>query len=215
MQNRKLSGLALAGLTGLVALAHAGVALAQVSTANAHMFWDPLAVVGQSTLHRSAEGLKARFKVNADASDPDRVLTLWFIVFNHPAECASSPCSPADIENPATGGDFLYGGGIITTGKKADFGGSIATGDTSGSGFVEFGAPALALGVIDPFGAEVMLALHSHGPAGSGAFLKDQISSYLGGCFEFLGAGGFATGPDDVPDEVGECSTTIFSIHQP
>lgn len=186
------------------------------SKANAHYWWDAEAVVGQSTLTRSDDGLKASFKINAGATDNDRVLTLWFIVFNTPEGCFTSPCTPADLFNPEAAGDFLYGGGIITTDRKAQFGGSIAVDDPSGSGFVEFGVPAeLVPGVTDPWGAEVMLAIHSHGPAGSGDFLKYQISSFLGGCDEFLGPDGFASGPQDVPDEEGECSTFIYSIHQP
>lgn len=206
-------------LSVVAAIAIAGISIPlfadSVTRANAYHWWNPNAVVGQSTLHRSADGLKATFKINANATDADSVITLWFIVFNTPEGCFTSPCTVADVENPAATADFLYGGGIVTTANKAEFGGSLAAGDTSGSGFIEFGIPGAAVGLTDPHGAEVMLALHSHGPAGSGTFLKDQISSFLGGCFEFLGPGGFAAGPEDVPDEVGECSTYLYSIHQP
>lgn len=220
-----------AGLTAATLPAHAD----GTSVANAHHTWNDRAVVGQSVLHRSEEGLKAEFKVNANATDPDRVVTLWFIVFNTPEGCATSPCTQADIMNPFATADFLYGGGIVTTGSKAELGGSVATGDNSGSGFFELIAffevlEELVPGFVSPFpddfqppglddasGAEVMLALHSHGPAGSGLFLADQISSYLGGCFGLPQGDdfGFATGPDDVPEEGGECSTVILSIHQP
>ncbi len=187
------------------------------SRANAHHMWDPYSVIGQSMLYRSEDGLKANFKLNANATDNDRVITLWFVVFNSPENCLTTPCGVADLSalSPAQG-DFLYGGGIITTENKAEFGGSIATGDKSGSGFNELGQSFLAVGVTDPENAEVHLLLHSHGPSLSGEDLAYQISSFLGGCEVFLGnADGFAQGPQDVPDEPGECSTHIFSIHFP
>lgn len=187
-----------------------------VSKAPMFNWWNGEAVVGQTVLHRSADGLKAGIKINAGYTDNDRVLTLWFMVFNTPEGCAGSPCTVNDLGNPDAGADFLYGGGIITTQKKAQFGGSLATGDVSGSGFIEFGVPPEAVpGLIDPMNAEVLLALHSHGPSASGEDLKMQISSFLGGCAVFLGDGGFAGGPEDVPDVPGECSTIMYSMHQP
>ncbi len=65
----------------------------------------------------------------------------------------------------------------------------------------------------DPFGAEVVLARHSHGPAATGTALVDQLSSFLGGCTTFDGPDGFASGPEDVPDAPGECSTITRSLH--
>ena len=186
-----------------------------ISKANVHWWWNPNTVVGQSLLFRTPDGLKATFTIHSKQLRPDRVMTLWFIVFNSPENCFTSPCTEADVGNPDTAGDFLYGGGNVTTTRKVELGGNLAAGDVSGSGFIEFGADFLALGVIDPMTAEVMLALHSHGPSGSGADLAAQISSFLGGCDVFLGPGGFASGPEDVPDEHGECSTIMRAIHQP
>jgi hypothetical protein len=209
----------------LVALLVAtGIAMAGLATdaradgaskALMHNWWDPLTVVGQTELHRSDDGLKANVKLNADFIDPDRAFTLWFIVFNTPEGCLSSPCTVADVFNPSANADFLYGGGITTPRNKAEFGGSLAVHDDTGSGFLEFDPPGPALGLTDPWNAEVMLAIHSHGPAGSGALLAWQISSFLGGCAEFLGPDGFAAGPEDIPDEAGECSTIMYAIHQP
>ncbi len=68
-----------------------------------------------------------------------------------------------------------------------------------------------AMPLMDPFEAEVVLALHVHGPKQQGKILKEQISSYLGGCEAFLGSDGFATGPGDIPNEKGECSTVQIS----
>lgn len=185
------------------------------SDAAVYNFWDPIEVVGRSSLERNVDGLKARVKINASNTQSTHVYTLWFVVFNTPDGCATSPCSVADTFNPGANADFLFGGGTVTTDNKVEFGGSLATGDTSGSGMNEIGFPGLALGLTDPFNAEVMLAIHSHGPAGSGEVLAAQLSSFLGGCEVFLGPQGFAAGPQDVPDEAGECSTIMYSVHQP
>lgn len=182
---------------------------------NVHPWWDAQKVVGRSMLQRSQDGLKVGVRIFSRSIEPDTVLTMWIMVFNTPGGCATSPCSVLDLENPAANADWLYGGGIVTSGSLVLFGGSLGRDDDSGSGWIELGFPDFAMGVTDPENAEVMLAIHSHGPAGSGSWLKNQMSSYLGGCLTFLGPGGFASGPEDIPDEVNECSTIYYSIHQP
>lgn len=185
------------------------------SRSNVYQWWDPQRVVGRSFLHRTEDGVSATIKFFSTLNQPNHVYTFWFLVFNAPENCGTSPCTPLDIENPAAEADFLYGGGIVTGGRQVSLGGRLARDDTAGSGFIEFGFPEFALGLTDPMNAEIMLAVHSHGPAGSGDWLKSQISSYLGGCMTLVGPGGFASGPGDVPDEIGECSTIFYSIHQP
>jgi hypothetical protein len=71
-----------------------------------------------------------------------------------------------------------------------------------------------AVGLLNPLGAEVLLMLHAHGPAATGQLLKSQISSFLGGCDEFLGPDGVADGPEDMPVSAGQCSTVQVSAHQ-
>jgi hypothetical protein len=143
---------------------------------------------------------------------------MWFIVFNNPAAC-EGPCDAPDLFNPAVQGDFLLAGGhVIGASGMANFGGHLSVGDASGSGHIEIGNSAGAVGLINPYGAEVRLALHSHGPAQRGKTLKSQLSSFLGGCTVFPLNGdafGGAEGPGDLPDAVGECSTVQYSVHMP
>jgi hypothetical protein len=68
--------------------------------------------------------------------------------------------------------------------------------------------------LIDPYKAEIVLAIHRHGPALQGQQLKHQLNSFSGACVNFIGPDGFAASPEDVPDQVGECSTIQFSRHQ-
>jgi hypothetical protein len=80
-------------------------------------------------------------------------------------------------------------------------------GDISQSGLAEAGLGP-AVGLLDPFAAEIHMAIHSHGPAVPGRTLKAQLSSFLGGCQVLLEE-------PDFPDQVGECVTFQSSIHLP
>lgn len=188
---------------------------ARNSSSQASWWWDGRQVVGSSKLNRGKSGINARFQ--ATGLPAGQAVTLWYIIFNNPAGCATSPCSvPADVFNPDAEADFLWGGGhVVGASGNATFAGRLKVGDTSGSGMNEIGFPELAIGLTDPNGAEVLLALHSHGPALTGQALKDQLTSYTGGCDLFVGPDGFAAGPSDVPDQIGECSTIQRSLHQP
>lgn len=184
------------------------------STTDAFWIWDPTDIVGEATLVRTQSGISASW--NSLGLTPGDAVTMWFVVFNNPAACATTPCNSPDLFNPDVQGDFLVAGGhVIGASGMANFGGHLSVGDAAGSGHIEIGS-GLAVGLTNPFGAEVHLLLHSHGPALSGQTLKSQISSYLGGCTGFNGnMFGVALGPGDVPDAVGECSTIQASVHMP
>jgi hypothetical protein len=178
--------------------------------------WDASAVTGTSTLTRTDTGISAVLHTSELLAG--HAMTLWFIVFNNPSACGSSPCSIEDLLlNPAVQGDFLIAAGHVVGGNgQAVFGGALQVGDIRGSGWIELGNPDRAVGLIDPRHAEIHLAVHSHGPALTGEELKAQISSYTGGCETFLGNQyGIAQGPQDVPMAPHECSTIQASVYQP
>lgn len=185
------------------------------SEKNIYWWWDTTEPVGEAKLIRTNSGLKAVF----DTSElpPGQAVTLWFIVFNNPEYCAYDPCRPPfDLFTPGVEGDFHFASGrVVGKDGEAKFKGKLKVGDTSGSGRVELGIDD-GVGLIDPYKAEVLLAVHSHGPALTGQALKKQLSTFTGGCEVFLDPNnnGFANGPEDVPDAVGECSTIQFSLHQ-
>lgn len=190
------------------------------SRAPVFWIWDDSIVTGESKLVRTPNGISAVF--HTSGLQPGHAMTLWFIVFNNPSACASTPCSVADTVNPATGFDFLAGGGHVTgNGARTTIGGHLAAFDNAGSGHLEynetFGTEYPAVGLTSPYSAEVHLAIHSHGPAQTGQTLVEQISTFLGGCvLPFLGdEAGFATGFQDIPLNDGECSTIQYSVHQP
>lgn len=200
-------------IAGLVGLGSApALAGDHVSRADVHWLWDPATPIGNSKLVRSPNGISADY--HSDWLYPGHAMTLWFIVFNNPAACANRPCQLGDFFNPDAMADFLVGGGVVTGQGRTTVGGHLGVGDASGSGFPEIGLPFLARGLTNPMGADVILALHSHGPKRRGQDLVAQIGSYTGGCDLFLGPDGFAAGPADVPVNDGECSTISLASHQ-
>jgi len=217
-RGRMLAALILAAVTATITATAASATSGAQSTHPVFWTWDPTTPVGSATLIRTDGSLSATD--HSSGIPAGQAVTLWFIVFNNPAACANDPCNIVDlIFNPAAQGDFLVGGGRVTGGSQTNLGGALQVGDTSGSGFIEIGMPGRAIGLTNPRGAEVHLALHSHGPAVAGPTLRDQINSFTGGCQVFLGNGGFpgsgiADGPEDVPDAVGECSTLQASVHR-
>jgi hypothetical protein len=193
---------------------------ASVTHSNVYWWWDLEQPVGTSTLIRNDSGITAVLETSGLPSG--QAVTLWFIFFNRPENCDSDPCAAlevapnellADLFAAEVGADFHFGSGNVIGGSgRAAFGAHLAVGDVDGSGRVEIGLDT-GIPLLDPANAEVLLALHSHGPKLQGTALRDQISSYLGGCQTFLGVDGFATGPADVPTDQGECGTIQFSLH--
>jgi len=208
-----LGTLTIAG-AGSLALDAQGNGAGERTTSPVYWTWDSATVLGESAVVRNENGVSGVFQTsNLPAGG---AVTLWFGVFNNPAACATHPCTPADADNPAVQADFLWGGGhVVGASGKGTFAGYLPVGDVSGSAFIEFGIPQAAVGLLDPWNAEIILLLHSHGPALTGQTLKYQLTSFLGGCDVFLGgADGFADGPGDIPTDVGQCATFQTSTHQ-
>jgi hypothetical protein len=203
-----------AAVSALMAL-NTGAALADGSVqTEAPVFWtyDFANPVGNSQLIRTPEGVTGVLQTTGLPAG--HAVTLWFVFFNAPEQCATRPCQASDMA--IADGDFHFAAGQVTGSGKVTFAGHLQANDISGSGILETGmGPGTAL--TNPYGAEIVLALHSHGPKMRGLRLKDQISSYLGGCeLPFLGDDiGFATGPQDIPTAFGECSTIQVSVHAP
>jgi hypothetical protein len=176
--------------------------------------WDFSTVVGQSRVVRTADGLNVSMQTST--LPPGQAVTLWIGVFNNPSACAMRPCGADDIGNPAVQADFLWATGhVVGESGRAGLAGRLPVGDASASLFNELGVPEAAVGLTNPWTAEVQLLVHAHGPAQTGQMLRSQLTSFLGGCETFLPAiGAVATDPSHIPDQVGECSTFQISIHE-
>jgi hypothetical protein len=192
-------------------------------------------VLGTTKLVRTKNGLTAQFKTTGLVAG--HAVTLWIMFFDNPGDCQAAgacvplpynpmnPGAPGDIGRPGVRFDFHYAGGHIVNGRNTTLTGHLQTGETSTSGWAELVAlggpmappPFFVVPLTNPHGAQVILAIHSHGPAQTGQTLVEQMSSYIGGCnLPFLGdAAGFATGPGDVPALDGQCSTIQLAFHNP
>jgi hypothetical protein len=181
------------------------------TTANVYWNWDTVNPVGTSEIIRSSSGITAVFKTSGLPAG--HAYTLWMVFFNNPELCSVplACVAPPDVGSPTIVSDFHFVNGIVGGSGNLTLAGHLKVGDTSGSGLVEIGQTGFPL--VDPFKAQVLLAIHSHGPKLTGQGLKSQISSFLGGCEVFLGPDGAGAGPQDVPDQIGECSTLQFSSH--
>lgn len=179
------------------------------------------APAGTTKLVRTRQGLTAQFKTTELTAG--HAVTLWIMFFDNPEACADpGNCNPTDIGGPGVRFDFHYAGGHIVNAATTTLTGHLQVGETSTSGFAELVAiggapPFFVTPLTNPYGAQVILALHSHGPAQAGQALAAQMSSYLGGCdLPFLGdLSGFATSPADIPASEGECSTIQLAFHNP
>lgn len=169
---------------------------------------------GKSNLVRARHGLFAKFK--ASGIPAGSAVTLWIMFFDNPEAClVPYGCTlQDDAEREGVRFDFHYAGARIVRGSRTIFWGYLPINELSTSGFAELGAPPTPL--TNPKGAQVVTALHSHGPAQWGPVLYEQLTSYLGGCEMILGnANGFAESFSDIPANVGECSTIQLAFHNP
>jgi hypothetical protein len=140
-------------------------------------------LVGTSKVVRGPNGISMSLQTSG-INDGDAV-TVWYVVFNVPGNCATSPCDVPDIFDPATRTDVLYGTGhVIGNGGPANFASHRSVGDNSGSVMPFFnawlGLSLPSVGLEDPFGAEVHLVVRTHEEA-IPEFLPDMIQTFNGG----------------------------------
>lgn len=209
-----------AAVCALSIVTTAGLASEHVSTAQPYWVFPADPPNGSTRVIRSPQGITAQFKTTGLVAG--HAATLWIMFFNNPDACVTpGDCqlAPDDLFNPATGFDFHYAGGRIVNGNKSTISGHLQVGDVSTSGAAELVAiggwpPGFVSPLTNPLGAQVILAVHSHGPAQTGPALAAQMSSYLGGCeLPFLGVDGFAASANDIPANTGECSTIQIAFH--
>jgi hypothetical protein len=145
---------------------------------------------GGTILVRTDKGVY--MSIHAFGLTPGNAVSAWFVFFNEPKKCKTSPCTPADLSNPDVQPSLVNATGrIVGPDGTADFGAFRAIGDTTGA--------VSGPGLLDPKKAEIHLAVRSHGPAilDNLQTLKEQLSIFNGGC------------PPNT------CATLQISIHQP
>ena len=154
-------------------------------------------VVGSSTLTRSDTGLSMTLHTSGlPAGD---AVTIWWVIFNEPGNCLTSPCGEPDLFNPAAVPSVQRAAGHVIGGNGVgNFGGQLSVGDPSEAWPLYTGP-----GVLDPRTAEIWLVVHEHGPAIPG-LIDFMIHSFGGGCANLPPF----TGPN-------ACVSTQVSIYLP
>ena len=136
----------------------------------------------RATLERRSDSLMVTF----DSSGlPSAAYSFWLAVFNNPTECATSPCSGADLAgSPAAQGvAFNIGGGIIESPGNLMFTGMAMKGVLpTEPGLIVFDVDNTGGEVlINPFTAEVHVVARDHGAPIEGR-IDEQTSRFDGGC---------------------------------
>jgi hypothetical protein len=172
--------IAVAPLTG--ALVVQGAPTVQAESAKTSI--QPLVVFGGDSVIPGTGSILVRTKegvgmtLHSFGLVPGNAYTAWFVIFNNPKECATNPCSGADVANPHVRAAVLYATGqIAPEDGTADFGAFRAVDDTAGQSGV-----GTAMALEKPLKAEIHLVVRSHGPALDGADLQAQLSTFNGAC---------------------------------
>lgn len=116
------------------------------------------------------------YEIHARELTPGNAYSLWLVVINNPAACASTPCSAAEIlTNPATLSQVTSGGTGTVAGAAGN--GTMAGEARAGplAGWLNDGS------LDDPSSAEVHLVINDHGPM-IPAFMPAMIKTYRAGC---------------------------------
>lgn len=118
-----------------------------------------------------------RYPLGTEPGHPE-VFTLWAFVFNHPENCSDDVCGPDDMSNLAVGFGAYNPGGHVNAGTTLNLSGRVGVGDPAG------GPPGSAItNLSDPMGAEVHLAVTSHGALDPSTLPTEfRIPTGNGGC---------------------------------
>jgi hypothetical protein len=174
------------------------------------------AQVGSSRLLRTPNGIN--FSFSTTDLTPGHAYTLWFVAFNEPAQClVPNVCVGDDVVNDAAKPDMMYATGRVAGGAGTpNFSGRMNVGDTSDSINRPVGLPSY--GLMDPFQAQIILAVHDHGPK-LPEYLPDMIQTIDGGCTDAGIPAAGAMSPWNAHPfgrrGPNTCATTQISIHRP
>lgn len=132
-------------------------------------------VAGAATLLRTRDSLSAR--IATSGLDTDAAYTVWWVLWNDPSLCTTTPCGEADLGIP--GNSVFYATGFVT--------GMDGTGNATAyleAGRLPEGIEMLILGGLRPgkgLQAEAHMVIRSHGSLIPGS-VADQIGTFAGGC---------------------------------
>jgi hypothetical protein len=176
-------------LAASIAMLAVGITAAQggapplVTTASVFSLPGGTTVAGaSSTLVRHEDGVS--FQLNTSGLLPGHAITLWLVIFNHPAGCVHPyACQPYVDFTVAAGTSIIWGAGRVIGGDgTANYAGHIAVGDLNRPSALPSNLQSvLGNGLTNALGAHFLLVVHDHGVTQPGE-IDQQIHSFGVGC---------------------------------
>ncbi len=168
-----------------------------------------------STLYRNATGLTGVLSL---ANQPaNEATTLWWVVYNHPEYCETTPCTFDDFAIPEVEASFFN-----TSGRVSDRFGHVYL---EGVVFAGAGRPGpadpegLGPGLLNPLAAEVHLASRTHGDAddlaGAGALDEALSTLFVGGVLDDNGDPIGCPFETDPAGDPSGCADPTITFHLP
>lgn len=129
--------------------------------------------------------------------EPNAAYTVWWVAFNYPDECASSPCGEPDLVDPDVMTLVTHAAGhVMGANGEGSFAGSLREGAVVHNLLGDLGAGPAVGSLVDAQEAEIHLVVRTHGPKNTPGGVPDQLHT-----FEVLCG--------------GSCEDVQFAIHQP
>lgn len=183
----------------MVGLALPGALFAQGAKSDVQPFQEGAAITGTSGISRGSEAVSIWARTEGLA--PGHVVTMWFVIFNDPSGCATSPCTGADLGNEAAEGSVIYADGAIVGGN----------GIAHHAGRRNYGYNGIVLfgDGLTTANAEIHIVLRTHGEQLTGA-VASQMTTLNGGCAPSAGF------DDSINGIAGPnvCDDIAFAIHE-
>ena len=170
-----------------------------------------------STLYRNATGLTGVLSL---ANQPaNQVTTLWWVIYNHPEYCETTPCTFDDFAIPEVEASFFTTGGRVSDRfGHVHLDGAVFAG-TGRPGAEAYPDDGLGDGLTNPLGAEVNLASRTHGDAdvlaGAGVLEEALSSLFVGGVLDEDGNPVGCPFETDPAGDPSGCADPTITFHMP
>lgn len=170
-----------------------------------------------STLHRNATGLTGVLSL---ANQPaNQATTLWWVIYNHPEYCETTPCTFDDFAIPEVEASFFTTGGRISDRFGNVHLDGVVFAGVGRPGAEEYPADGLGDGLTNPLGAEVNLASRTHGDAdalaAAGALEGALSSLFIGGVLDEDGNPVGCPFETDPAGDPSGCADPTITFHMP
>lgn len=199
MQHKSLKTPAFVAALIVIALALPALLFTQGQRADVQPFEEGAAITGTSGISRGSEAVS--IWARTEGLTPGHVVTMWFLIFNNPSGCATSPCTGGDLGNEAAEGSVIYADGAIVGGN----------GIAHHAGRRNYGYNGIVLfgDGLTTANAEIHIVLRSHGEQLTG-MVASQMTTLNGGCAPSAGF------DDSINGIAGPnvCDDIAFAIHE-